>query len=170
MLSLENSYDATDLLEREERAKKIAEKEWIDTNFQFLVEPKFDGLSIELIYKDWIFSQWITRGDWYIWEDVTANIKTIKSIPQKLNIQISWTCSFRWEVLIWKDELEKINKERESKWLPTYANTRNLASWSLKQLDPNITAQRNLQCCVYEILYSDQQINNSLQKLQWKRH
>jgi len=165
MLSLENSYDATDLLEREERAKKIAEKEWIDSNFQFLVEPKFDGLSIELIYKDWVFSQWITRGDWYIWEDVTANIKTIKSIPQKLNIQISWTCSFRWEVLIWKDELEKINKERESKWLPTYANTRNLASWSLKQLDPNITAQRNLQCCVYEILYSDQQINNSLQEL-----
>ena len=165
MLSLENSYDATDLLEREERAKKIAEKEWIDTNFQFLVEPKFDGLSIELIYKDWVFSQGITRGDWYIWEDVTANIKTIKSIPQKLNIQISWTCSFRWEVLIWKDELEKINKERESKWLPTYANTRNLASWSLKQLDPNITAQRNLQCCVYEILYSDQQISNSLQEL-----
>ena len=165
MLSLENSYDATDLLEREERAKKIAEKEWIDTNIQFLVEPKFDGLSIELIYKDWIFSQGITRGDWYIWEDVTANIKTIKSIPQKLNIQISWTCSFRWEVLIWKDELEKINKERESKWLPTYANTRNLASWSLKQLDPNITAQRNLQCYVYEILYSDQQITNSLQEL-----
>ena len=165
LLSLENSYNATDLIERADRAKKVWEKEWIDTNFQFLVEPKFDGLSIELIYKDWIFSQGITRGDWFIWEDVTANIKTIKAIPQKLNIQIQWICSFRWEVLIWKDELEKINKERESKWLPTYANTRNLASWSLKQLDPNITAQRNLQCCVYEILYSDQQITNSLQEL-----
>ena len=165
LLSLENSYNATDLIERADRAKKVGEKEWIDTNFKYLVEPKFDGLSIELIYEDWIFTQWITRWDGYIWEDVTANVKTIKSIPQKLKIQISWICSFRWEVLIWKDELEKINKERELKWETAYANTRNLASGSLKQLDPNITAQRNLQCCTYEIIYSEQQINNSLEEL-----
>ena len=165
LLSLENSYNATDLIERAERAKKVWEKEWIDTNFRYLVEPKFDWLSIELIYEDWIFVQGITRWDWYIWEDVTANVKTIKSIPQKLKIQIPWICSFRWEVLIWKDELEKINKERESKWETAYANTRNLASGSLKQLDPNITAQRNLLCCTYEIIYSEQQITNSLEEL-----
>ena len=165
LLSLENSYNATDIVDRAERAKKVWEKEWINTNFQYLVEPKFDWLSIELIYEDWILVQWITRWDGYIWEDVTANVKTIKSIPKKLSIEIPWICSFRGEVLIWKDELEKINTERESKWLPIYANTRNLASWSLKQLDPNITAQRNLTCSVYEILYTEQELHNSIQEL-----
>lgn len=155
MLSLENSYNAKDLQEREERINRILSKSWEDKTITYYVEPKFDGISIELIYEDWIFSKAITRWDWLIWEDVTENVKTIKNIPKALKGQIKWTISFRWEILIWKSELEKINKEREKNWLQIYANTRNLASWSLKQLDPNITASRNLQCFIYEILYAN---------------
>jgi len=152
MLSLENSYNTEDLRERENRILKILEKAWVNQELTYYIEPKFDWLSIELIYQDWKFLQAITRWDWLIWEDVTENVKTIKNMPKKLQWNLWWTISFRWEILISKSELVKINKEREKQWLQLYANTRNLASWSLKQLDPNITASRNLQCFIYEIL------------------
>ena len=166
MLSLENSYNGQDIKEWEDRILKIINKVTNDSNVEAInnrpypqkdiiynIEPKFDGISIELIYQDWKFLQAITRWDGLVWEDVTENVKTIKNIPKILKKNIPWTISFRWEILIWKSELAKINKEREKQWLQLYANTRNLASWSLKQLDPTITASRNLQCFVYEILY-----------------
>ncbi len=175
MLSLENSYNGQDIKEWEDRILKIINKVTNDSNggainpaiqtghstlpypqkdIIYNIEPKFDGISIELIYQDWKFLQAITRWDGLVWEDVTENVKTIKNIPKILKKNLPWTISFRWEILIWKSELAKINKEREKQWLQLYANTRNLASWSLKQLDPNITASRNLQCFVYEILYT----------------
>ncbi len=156
MLSLENSYNAQNLFEREERLLKILEKAEISEKPTYYIEPKFDGLGIELIYQDWIFQSAITRGDGLIWEDVTENVKTIKNLKKILNWNIKWKISFRWEIVIAKSELNKINEERSAKWLQIYANTRNLASGSLKQLDPSITASRNLQCFVYEILYSEQ--------------
>ncbi len=117
----------------------------------FLLEPKFDGIAIALIYIDGVFKQAITRGDGVRWEDVTENIKTITSVPKKL----SWDfpmgkISFRGEILISKTKLNEINQERESQGLKIYANTRNLASGSMKQLDPNITAQRQLIAYMYE--------------------
>jgi len=156
MLSLENSYNAQNLFEREERLLKILEKAEVSEKPTYYIEPKFDGLGIELIYQDWIFQSAITRGDGLIWEDVTENVKTIKNLKKILNWNIKWKISFRWEIVIAKSELNKINEERSAKWLQIYANTRNLASGSLKQLDPSITASRNLQCFVYEILYSEQ--------------
>lgn len=150
MLSLENSYNSKDLIEREKRVKKILEKSKTKQKPSYCIEPKFDWVSIELIYSNWIFKKAITRWDWIIWEDVTENVKTIKNIPQTLKEKTNWKISFRWEILISKSELEKINKERKIKWLQIYANTRNLASWSLKQLDQNITASRNLKCFIYE--------------------
>ncbi|HPC34788.1 MAG TPA: NAD-dependent DNA ligase LigA, partial [Candidatus Absconditabacterales bacterium] len=89
-------------------------------------------------------------------EDVTENVKTIKNLKKILNGSIKGKTSFRGEIVIAKSELNKINEERSAKGLQIYANTRNLASGSLKQLDPSITASRNLQCFVYEILYSEQ--------------
>lgn len=158
MLSLENSYNSQDLIDWEQRTNRILEKAWVEQNPTFYVEPKFDGISIELIYQDWVFIQAITRWDGIIWEDVSENIKTIKSIPKILKQTIPWTISFRWEIMISKSELKRINQERELEWLQIYANTRNLASGSLKQLDTSITASRNLQCFVYDILYS--KLNN----------
>lgn len=165
MLSLENSYNAEDLKEREQRILKILEKELIVEKPTYIIEPKFDWLSIELIYQDWAFKKAITRWDGIIWEDVTDNVKTIKNIPKRLNKTIIWKISFRGEILIWKSELTKINNKRKNDWLQLYANTRNLASWSLKQLDTNITASRNLQCFVYEILYSENRHSESIKSL-----
>ncbi len=172
MLSLENSYNSEDLKEREERILRILEKNSIKNTEKlnaetlkhwniealkqkptYIIEPKFDWISIELIYENWIFKQAITRWDGITWEDVTQNVKTIKNIPNQLKQKVEWKISFRWEILIGKSELNKINQQREKEWLQIYANTRNLASWSLKQLDTNITASRNLQCFIYEILY-----------------
>jgi len=116
----------------------------------FYIEPKYDGLSIELIYKDGYFQQAITRWDGFVWEDVTENAKTINSLPLKINYK--GELHIRWEVVVRKSVFEKINKEREKKWLETYSNPRNLASWSLRQLDPSITAERKLDVICYEIL------------------
>ncbi len=123
----------------------------------FLLEPKFDGISIEVIYENWKFVQAITRGDGIQWEDVTENAKTITSIPKTLKNTdtvpwdvLKWKISFRGEILISKTKLNEINQEREAQGLKIYANTRNLASGSMKQLDPNITAQRQLIAYMYE--------------------
>ncbi|HKL43987.1 MAG TPA: NAD-dependent DNA ligase LigA, partial [Candidatus Absconditabacterales bacterium] len=153
MLSLENSYNSEDLIERERRILRILEKAGITQKPTYYIEPKFDGISIELIYENGIFKQAITRGDGITGEDVTQNVKTIKNIPSKLNKKINGEISFRGEILISKSELKKINQQREIEGLQVYANTRNLASGSLKQLNTNITASRNLQCFSYDILH-----------------
>ncbi len=189
MLSLENSYNAQDLFEREKRIiNKLKQyynlqkeetknnnfdfwsnnprffdsfQERYNSNIKFIIEPKFDGLSIDLIYKNWKLLQAITRWDWIWWEDVTLNIKTLdqKYIPHYIpKLEKSWIVCFRWEVVIPKSKLIEINKQREEQGLSLYANTRNLAAWSLKQLDPNVTKQRELQCFVYEVFFDDPKI------------
>ncbi len=172
MLSLENSYNVNDLSLWNERLVRILDKaffsEWkekVDYDLSFFVEPKFDGVSIELIYKNGIFVKGITRGDGRIGEDVTQNIKQIKTIPNKIESLFSFDeVIFRWEIMIAKSELNKINKQREIEWLNIYSNTRNLASGSLKQLDTQITKQRNLLCYIYESywLWSEFWENKSL--------
>ena len=147
LLSLENTYSEEDVKEFINRIKRaLPDKK----DLSFYVEPKYDGLSIELIYNNWNFQQAITRWDWIIWEDVTENAKTIRTLP--LKIPYKWELHIRWEVVIRKSEFEKVNKEREKAWLSLYSNPRNLASWSLRQLDPSITRERNLDVICYEIL------------------
>ncbi|MFP4486035.1 MAG: NAD-dependent DNA ligase LigA [Campylobacterales bacterium] len=123
-------------------------KGWIERVYKkfeevsFITEPKFDGASLNLIYKDGYLSQAITRGNGEIGEDVTQNAKTISSIP--LKIDITSTIEIRGEVVIKKDDFELINKERLKNGLKEFANPRNAASGSLRQLDSKITAKRKL--------------------------
>lgn len=195
MLSLENTYNAEDLKERDERIRKAIDninkthQEEITKlvydpnrtgapipyfyeyeNISYYIEPKIDGLSIELIYKDGYFFKAITRWDGKIWEDVTENVKTIKNIPKKLKWNIlNWyksEISFRWEIVINKSELNRINEERIIDWLTPYSNTRNLAAGSLKQLDPSITASRNLKCYIYEEYPSNIYVSK-IEKKKW---
>lgn len=116
---------------------------------QYCVELKIDGLKIVLKYKDGLLVQGATRGDGVVGEDVTSNIKTIQSIPLSLkeNIDIGVV----GEVWLSKNNLKKINKEKEKLGEDTYANTRNLAAGSLRQLDPKITASRGLDSFIYDI-------------------
>lgn len=153
LLSLENSYNAQDLQNRSTRIQKIIEKS--DQNFEFFyrLEPKFDGLSCEIIYQDWLLTRAITRGDGQTWEDITTNVKTIKSLPKKLpqpfNLRI------RGEIMMPKSKLSALNQIRESQGLNSFANTRNAASWSIKLLDSAEVEKRSLICFVYDILEAD---------------
>ena len=128
----------------------------------YTVEPKFDGLSVELIYKKWIFSQAITRGDGLVGEDITENVRTIKNVPKKLNLSID--IRIRWEILMPKSVWKDINKEREDDGDIPFANTRNAAAGSIKLLDPKEVAKRGLVCYVYDILTTPT-INNQTSNL-----
>ena len=149
LLSLENSYNEEDIRDWAQRFSKIAEKQW-RAKWKYLLEPKFDGLSVEFVYQDWKLTQAITRWDWRLWEDITANVLMIPCMPK--TIQVKEELHFRGEVLMPKSQLEKLNKEREEKGLTAFSNTRNAAAWSLKLLDSNEVWKRWLIVAIYEQL------------------
>ena len=143
MWSLEDIFDADDLRAWLKKSYKL------DTNISFYCEPKYDGASLNLIYEDGNLIQGITRGDGEIGEDITTNVKTIRSIP--LSIDYKGKIEIRGEVVIFKDEFEKINNERLKNNEAVFANPRNAAAGSLRQLDSSITASRNLVFLPYGI-------------------
>ncbi|WP_263833023.1 NAD-dependent DNA ligase LigA [Sulfurospirillum oryzae] len=136
MWSMEDVFDEHDLDAWIERVKKVQE------HFTFYCEPKFDGASLNLIYENGVLKQAITRGDGSIGEDVTENVKTIGSIPLRINYQEP--IEIRGEVVIKKADFERLNQERLSLGEPLFANPRNAAAGSLRQLDTSITAKRKL--------------------------
>ena len=136
MWSLEDVFDADGL------QKWLTKTYKLDSNISFYCEPKFDGASLNLIYQNGELSQGITRGDGVVGEDITQNVKTIRSIP--LSIEHKKTIEIRGEVVIFKDEFDKINQERIKQGEAVFANPRNAAAGSLRQLDSSITASRNL--------------------------
>jgi DNA ligase (NAD+) len=143
MMSIDNVTDDKGAYEFEKRVKKIVET---PSDIEYVVEPKFDGVSASLRYEDGILSQAATRGDGKVGEDITVNIKTIKSIPLRLKSKngIPGTLEVRGEVVINKESFKKLNKELAEEGEPIFANPRNAASGSLRQLDSGITAKRPL--------------------------
>ncbi|MEJ2497228.1 MAG: NAD-dependent DNA ligase LigA, partial [Sulfurovaceae bacterium] len=136
MWSMEDVFSNLELEEWIERVYKNA------GNVAFFCEPKFDGASMNLIYENGALKQAITRGDGEIGEDVTENVRTIRSVP--LKIAYNGLIEIRGEVLIKKDDFEAINEERLSEGEALFANPRNAAAGSLRQLDSAITAKRKL--------------------------
>ncbi len=136
MWSMEDVFDEHDLDAWIERVKKVKE------SFTFYCEPKFDGASLNLIYENGILKQAITRGDGSVGEDVTQNVKTIGSIP--LKIAYDGEIEIRGEVVIKKADFESLNEERLKNDEPLFANPRNAAAGSLRQLDTSVTAKRKL--------------------------
>jgi DNA ligase (NAD+) len=141
MLSLNNAFGDDELRSFDKRIR-----EGLGLNqVEYAVEPKFDGLAITLTYENGIFTQGATRGDGYTGEDVTHNLKTIRSIPQRLNIQNPpKLLEVRGEVLMFKGDFDALNQQQEERGDKVFANPRNAAAGSLRQLDPNITATRPL--------------------------
>ncbi|MFA5208607.1 MAG: NAD-dependent DNA ligase LigA [Candidatus Paceibacterota bacterium] len=163
MRSLNDAFSREDMDNWENRNKKLLDGEIIE----YYCEPKLDGLAIELIYDKGILKIGATRGDGAIGEDVTQNIKTIEAIPLKLREEKDIITDLkkeglpfkqfnnivvRGEAIITKKEFEKTNKERLKTDLPLYANPRNLAAGSLRQLDSKITSERNLDADVYDLV------------------
>jgi len=149
MLSFNDAFSKEDMEDWQERFLKLLspkEKVFVD----YYCELKIDGLAIELIYEDGLFEIGSTRGDGEIGEDVTQNLKTIDAIPLAINRKERIVV--RGEVFITKKEFEKINKEQKERDLPIYANPRNLAAGSVRQLDPKITASRKLDFFAYDLL------------------
>jgi DNA ligase (NAD+) len=138
MWSQEDIFDTGELEDWIKRANKV-----VDTaNTAFVCEPKFDGASLNLIYEDGVLKQAITRGDGSVGEDVTVNAKTIASVP--LSVAYNGLIEIRGEVVIKKDDFEAINQQRLHNEEATFANPRNAAAGSLRQLDSSITASRKL--------------------------
>lgn len=123
----------------------------------FVVEKKIDGLSVTLTYENGYFRTGATRGDGYVGEDVTENIKTIKSVPLKLNRPVSLVV--RGEVFMSHSSYEKANEEQAEKGHPLFANPRNAAAGSLRQLDPKVCARRNLDIFIFNLQEMEAGIN-----------
>jgi DNA ligase (NAD+) len=150
MLSLSNAFDEDGLREFDRRIRSLLGRDEIT----YVTEPKLDGLSVELIYRNGVFEQGSTRGDGHSGEDVTANLRTIPSIPLRLRGGDGPTpqiLEVRGEIYIDKADLAALNAEREENGLPTFANPRNLAAGSLRQLDPKATARRPLKIYCYDV-------------------
>lgn len=139
---LSRMWSLEDIFNNEELEKWIEKISKLSENLSYYCEPKYDGASLNLIYKDGKLDQAITRGDGSIGEDITLNARTIQSIP--LMIDEKSTLEIRGEVVIYKSEFEKINLERAKNSEALFANPRNAAAGSLRQLDSKITASRNL--------------------------
>jgi DNA ligase (NAD+) len=148
MLSLGNAFNNEDLINFDKRIKKELKTDTV----QYVTELKMDGLAVSIRYENGMLVQGATRGNGISGEDVTLNIKTIKNIPLKLfgNI-IPAVIEIRGEVIMYKKDFEELNKERERNGEPPFANPRNAAAGSLRQLDSCITAQRKLQMIAYGI-------------------
>ncbi len=154
MLSINDIFSNDELYKWFSRLKKLQPT----VQEEFFVDLKMDGLAASLIYQDGVFSQAVTRGDGFIGEDVTENVRTIQTIPLKLNdigvnpALLKGRTEIRGEVILYKKDLEEINKQRQKKGLNLYANPRNLAAGTLRQLDPKITATRPLKFRAYDIV------------------
>lgn len=146
MLSLNNAFTEEELSAFD---KRIREGLGVET-VEYAVEPKFDGLAITLTYKNGVFVQGATRGDGYTGENVTHNLKTIKAIPMRLPLERPPALlEVRGEVLMLKRDFEKLNQIQAESGAKLFANPRNAAAGSLRQLDPNITAKRPLHFFAY---------------------
>jgi len=159
MLSFNDAFSEQDMNEWLERISKLLTEEEI-SKIDFYCELKIDGLAIELVYDKGALFVGSTRGDGMIGENVTQNLKTIEAIPLRLSLGTNGrkggmgkgenSLIVRGEVFISKKEFEKVNKEQEKSGLPVYANPRNLAAGSIRQLDPKIAARRHLDSFAYD--------------------
>ena len=151
MLSLENAFSEGEAREFEERLKRFLRRE---EDFDFVLEPKMDGVAVNLVYENGRLTIGATRGDGVRGENVTLNLKTLRTIPLILKadkIPVPDFLEVRGEVYIELAEFKKLNADREARGEPAFANPRNAAAGSLRQLDPNITANRPLKIYCYGI-------------------
>jgi len=149
MLSLDNAFSHDEVREFDQRAKRFLKS---DEEIEYTVEPKYDGLAMELTYEEGLLVRASTRGDGYEGEDVTTNVKTIKAIPLRIEGEkIPEKIDIRGEVFMDIDEFEKLNKEREKNDEPLFANPRNAAAGAIRQLDSSITEKRKLHMACYGV-------------------
>lgn len=158
MLSLNNAFADDEVAAFDRRCREGLGVETVE----YAVEPKFDGLAITLMYENGIFTRGATRGDGFTGEDVTLNLRTVKNIPLRLRgVGKPAHLEVRGEVLIFRADFEKLNRQQRDAGLREFANPRNAAAGSLRQLDPKITAQRPLRFLAYGVATSSDPLSDS---------
>ncbi len=151
MLSLDNSYNIDELRAFDERCRKLAGGK----SPEYVAELKIDGLSLSVHYEEGVFVRGVTRGDGVRGEDVSSNVRTIRSVPLRLRKQagrIAAEIEVRGECYFGRRIFERVNAEREDAGEPRFANPRNAASGTIRQLDPSITARRRLEMFAYDVI------------------
>ncbi|MDQ7784619.1 MAG: NAD-dependent DNA ligase LigA [Desulfomonilaceae bacterium] len=152
MLSLSNVFDEHEVLEFDRRVKKVL---GTAPDLAYVVEPKLDGLAVELVYENGRLSIGSTRGDGYVGEDVTANVRTIRAIPLRLEAKGFFASTpridVRGEVYMNRADFDQLNRSRDEEGLPSFANPRNAAAGSIRQLSPKVTASRPLNFRAYGV-------------------
>jgi DNA ligase (NAD+) len=161
MLSLANAFSEEELRGFDSRVKKILGIENGD-NLEYVAELKIDGLAVALTYENGVLTVGATRGDGYRGENITKNLRTVGSIPLNINPLPDETAypvprfiEIRGEVYLLHGEFKRINDERTERGEPTFANPRNAAAGSIRQLDPSITAKRKLDMFCYGVGYTE---------------
>lgn len=147
MISLDNTYSFEEVTEWDKRVARLIPEE----TREYVVEPKIDGTGVALLYIDGIFTLGLTRGDGETGEVITQNLRTIKAIPLKLISPFPKRMEVRGEAYMGIKNLQTLNKEREKKGEPLFANPRNATAGSLKLLDPRLVAERNLNCFIHTL-------------------
>ena len=160
MLSLGNTYSREEIIDWENRIKKS-----IETKIEYVCELKYDGVAIGIAYENGRLVRAVTRGDGTSGEDVTANVKTIKTIPLQLKGDYPADFEIRGEIFYPIESFHKMNEERRENDEPEYANPRNLASGTLKQQDSRIVASRGLDCFLYGLYGADLQVNSHFESV-----
>ncbi|MGC7847502.1 NAD-dependent DNA ligase LigA [Desulforudis sp. 1088] len=151
MLSLANVFDAGELAEFGRRVEAALQGREV----AYVVELKVDGLAVSIQYEDGVFARGATRGDGEIGEDISPNLKTIRTIPLRLRHPVPGLLEVRGEVFMSKESFARLNERREEAGQPLFANPRNAAAGSLRQLDPKVTAHRQLDIYVYGVGYHE---------------
>lgn len=166
MLSLDNTYSKEELYDFESRNKKL-----LPEDYEYICELKYDGASISLRYENGILTRALTRGDATLGDNVTANIKTIKSIPLKLNgTDYPDDFEIRGEIFIPHEGFNKMNEVRRAEGEPEFANPRNTAAGSLKMQNSSIVATRPLDCFLYYMIGKDLPSNSHYENMQHARN
>jgi DNA ligase (NAD+) len=169
MLSLANARSGEELRAWIQRMRNHLAREGIDDPvFQFVAEPKIDGLAMSLIYRRGLLERGATRGDGTVGEDVTHNIRTIKQIPQQLELEDPpEMLEVRGEVYMSLPDFTAINERRAAEGLSTFMNPRNSAAGTIRQLDPRLTAQRPLSFWAYQVGAGDVSFESHWESMQW---
>lgn len=155
MLSLNDVFSEDEFMDWTQRIKKLVPASWRE---EYFMDIKMDGLACALVYEDGVLTQAVTRGDGFVGEDVTANVRTIDSVPLRLRRSngyekfLAGRTEIRGEIVMYRAQFEQLNRDRAAQGLPTFANPRNLAAGTIRQLDPKLVAARPLQFHAYDLL------------------
>jgi DNA ligase (NAD+) len=152
MLSVDSSGDADEVREFDDRVRRDLRAEGFDGDVSYVCEPKFDGVSVEVVYEDGEYERAATRGDGEVGDDVTGNVRTIASVPQRLRGDHPEFLAVRGEIFMPRAAFNDYNRERVERGEEPFANPRNATAGTIRQQDPSIVAQRPLDCFFFDAL------------------